>query len=73
MCVGGGGSRQIFTPTPLTPIAPPPPPQQIDLMNAPMLAALENMARSRPQTQAQRRRKGKMGGKSMMTIPQRQY
>ena len=74
MCVGGGGgSRPLFTPTPLTPVAPPPPPEQIDLMGVPILAAMENMARNRPQTQAQRRRKGKMGGKSMMTIPKRTY
>tara|TARA_Y100001973_G_C5205266_1_gene341033 strand:- start:3662 stop:3880 length:219 start_codon:yes stop_codon:yes gene_type:complete len=72
MCTGGG-SRNLFTPTPLTPIAPPPPPEQIDLMGVPMMAALENMARNRPGTQAQKRRMGKMGGKSMMVIPKRQY
>ncbi len=73
MCVGGGGSRNLFTPTPLTPIAPPPPPEQIDLMGVPVLAAMENMVRNRPKNQAQVRRKGMMGGRSMMTIPKRQY
>ena len=72
MCTGGG-SRNLFTPTPLTPIAPPPPPEQIDLMGVPMMAALENMVRNRPGTQAQKRLMGKMGGKSMMVIPKRQY
>lgn len=71
MCVGGG-SKPVFTPTPITPVAPPPPPDQIDLMGVPELA-LQNMLRSQPTTEARRRRKGKMGGKSMMTIPQRQY
>ena len=72
MCVGGG-SRNLFTPTPLTPIAPPPPPEQINLMGVPTMAIMENMIRNRPKTQAQQRRKGMMGGKAMMTIPKRQY
>lgn len=74
MCVGGGGARPLFTPTPLTPVAPPPPPDQIDLMGVPQMALDTLMkSQSRADTAAMKRRKGKMGGKRMMTIPQRQY
>ncbi len=75
MCVGGGGGgRPLFTPTPLTPVAPPPPPDQIDLMGVPQLALQSMLNRqSRAKTAAEQRRRGKMGGKRMMTIPTRTY
>lgn len=75
MCVGGGGgARPLFTPTPLTPVAPPPPPDQIDLMGVPQMALQSMLNRqSSADTAAKQRRKGKMGGKQMMTIPKRTY
>jgi hypothetical protein len=63
-----------FVPTRLEPVAPPPPPDQINLMGVPQMMLQNIMNRqSRPQTAAGRRRQGKLGGRRMMTIPKSNY
>ena len=78
MCLGGGGGggRPLFVPTPLTPVAPPLPPDAIDLQGIPQMAVGQMLGQSRAKTQAERRRgvgTRRLGSRRMMTIPKSNY
>ncbi len=75
MCVGGGGGgRPLFQPTPITPVAPPMPPEQIDLQGVPQMALQQMMGQARAKTQSELRRGNRrLGSRRMMTIPKSNY